>query len=69
VEWGNKLADEINAVCVVEASGMGQRLYESFGYEVEELVGLLDDARFNERMEGAIHRFMMRPKKEAAQSS
>ncbi|KAL1604057.1 hypothetical protein SLS60_005649 [Paraconiothyrium brasiliense] len=65
VDWGNRLADDLNAVCIVEASGMGQPLYEKFGYEVQELVGLKDDARFNRRMDGTIHRFMVRPRRKA----
>ena len=68
MDWGNRLADDLNAVCIVESSGMGQPLYEKFGYEVRELVGLKDDARFNDRMNGTIHRFMMRPRREATQS-
>ena len=66
VGWGNILADDLNAVGIVEASGMGQRLYEKFGYEVQEPVGLKDDARFNDRMEGTIHRFMVRPRRGTA---
>ncbi|KAF2008737.1 hypothetical protein BU24DRAFT_415486 [Aaosphaeria arxii CBS 175.79] len=64
VDWGNRLADEMNAQCIVEASGMGQPLYEKFGYEVKEQVGLKDDARFNDRMYGKIHIFMARLRRE-----
>ena len=63
VEWGNEWADNINATCIVEASGMGQALYEKFGYKVQETVYLKDDVRFNARMEGPIHCFMQRPRK------
>lgn len=49
VEWGSRIADDMNAICIVEASGMAQRLYERAGYAVEELTYVKDDERFRGR--------------------
>lgn len=36
VKWGCDLADRINAICTVEASGPGRALYEGCGFELQE---------------------------------
>lgn len=70
VEWGSRIADELNAICIVESSGMAQRLYERAGYVVEELTYVLDNERFKEsdRDDTLIHRFMVRPRQHDVQT-
>jgi hypothetical protein len=63
MEWGCQLADQINAVCTVEASTAGQILYEKCGYELREQFSLEVSEKFKHRLSRGGVRFMVRPRK------
>jgi hypothetical protein len=62
VKWGCDLADRINATCVVESSGAGQRLYEKCGFELREDYTLEAGEKFSDRQNKGKVRFMVRPR-------
>jgi hypothetical protein len=59
--WGCRLADEIKAICSVEASGAGLKLYEKHGYILQEEYTLQVPERLGPAPKGAV-RFMVRPR-------
>jgi GNAT superfamily N-acetyltransferase len=61
VKWGCDMADQINATCVVESSGAGKRLYEKWGFELQEDFVLDVDEKFSDRKSKGSVRFMVRP--------
>jgi hypothetical protein len=61
VKWGCDLADQINATCVVESSGAGKRLYEKWGFELQEDFVIVVDEKFSDRKSKGSVRFMVRP--------
>jgi hypothetical protein len=63
MEWGCQLADQINAVCTVEASTTGQILYEKCGFNLKERFSLQVSERFKNRLSPSGIRFMIRPRK------
>ena len=59
------MADQINAVCTVEASTAGQILYEKCGYKLQEEFSLAVSERFRHRLSPGGIRFMVRARKVA----
>lgn len=61
VKYGCDIADKLNAVSVVESSGMGEALYKKSGFEVQEVYKLQAREKFDDRERGSII-FMERPR-------
>jgi hypothetical protein len=61
VKHGCDIADKLNAVCVVESSGMGEGLYKKSGFLVKKVVKLQARKKFEDRERGSII-FMVRPR-------
>ena len=61
VKYGCNIADKLNAISVVESSGMGEALYKKAGFEVKEVVKLQARKKFDDRERGSII-FMVRPR-------
>ena len=61
VKYGCDIADKLNAVSVVESSGMGEQLYKKSGFLVKKTVMLQTRKKFNDREKGSII-FMVRPR-------
>jgi len=67
MKWGLKIADEIDAECIVESTEQGRRLYEHFGFVVQHDVTLEVPTKFSERPKQRL--LMMYRQKKSRQSA
>jgi len=61
LKYGCDIADKLNAITVIESSGMGEPFYKKSGFLVKETVKLQARKKFDDRERGSII-FMVKPR-------